>query len=121
MKIEFICQTNKGYQNINSAIFTLPSGAELTVDREKTVIDKSFKSNIGNMKMIWEDSYIWALDGRHIFTQEDGEGLKPHSDYEKVEFKCLLSGERVPATVRFEFEDEVDEDYVCDCLMYEVA
>ncbi len=119
MDIWFICKTNKDYITINTAKFKLPSGAVITVDRTETIRDRDYHGNIGNMKMVWKNAYLWALDGFNIFGDKDGYGLKLPR-FEASEFRKLVAG-TIPATVSFELECEADEDYECECLMFDVV
>lgn len=97
MTIYFTAKTNKDYVMINTAKFTLPNGDVLTIDRNST--EYSIDEN-GNLEMEWDDCYLWAINGCHIF---DGEAYIDNI----FELSELLEN----SMLEFELEDDADEDY----------
>ena len=112
MQIAFECKTNKDYMMINTAIFHLKDGGELTIDRDSTEwsID-----NDGNMEVIFKNIYFWAINDYHVFADGDGYSFYPT---EEEEVKKLLSGD---VTVTLELEDDADEDYEVEVINYYVS
>ena len=110
MRIEFNCKTNKDYVMINTAIFHLKDGGELTIDRDET--EWSINED-GTMSMLFNGIYFWALNDCDIFTDEKGYGYYP-SNENIDDVKRLLSA----AIVEFELEDDADADYEVECIDY---
>lgn len=100
MTLKFTCTTNKDYVRINTLKITKPHGAKLTVDRKYTSAD----FHDGKLYMIWDDCYLWALDGWNIFGDN---GYEICDVYSVKEFKRLIQN----AGLDFELEDDADEDY----------
>lgn len=112
MRISFRCRTNKNFVRINTAIFQLPNGTKLTVDRDTT--EYTLSAN-GVLNMYWRDCYLWALNDQNIFESEDGHGFYP-SDYAAEEFARLVIG----ATVSFDLEEDPIENDPSPEEKYEV-
>lgn len=105
MDICFTCKTNKDYVAINTLIFKLPNGTEITVDRDDTEYDIQGL----DLTMVWRNCYLWAINDCNVFGF-NGKYIK--GNYERAEFKRLI--ER--STVSFMLEEDVDEDYKVEIL-----
>ena len=106
MRISFKCKTNKDYCAINVAEFILPNGTTLTVDRTRTEWD----INGEDLNMTWYCTYLWAINGNNIFTDEayitDSSG-----------FEDLIADARV----LFLVDEDADEDYEVDVLDWTIG
>ncbi len=99
MRINFIAGTNKDYVAINTCIFTLKNGTEITVDRQET----NYTINGKELAMTWSGCYLWAINGLNVF-----DGKPPKSECQDEESIRLLQS---AVSARFELEDDADEDY----------
>jgi hypothetical protein len=118
MQMSFTCTTNKPYTMINKAVFTLDNGTRISVDRDETdfVNEISEDGTTRELTMDWDNCYLWDVNDRNIFCDEDGNGLYLY-DYALEEFKKLING----AKVEFELEDDApDEDYEVKIIGYEI-
>ena len=110
MDISFLCKTNSDKCMINTAVFTMPNGTRLTIDRTETeyLFDKD-----GFMHMTWKHCYLWAINDCYIF----GDKLA-YLDFERDVselFNC--------STLEFELEDDAFldcPDYKVECICYTI-
>lgn len=106
MRISFRCKTNRDYCAINVAEFILPSGTTLTVDRTRT----EWSIDGENLTMTWYGTYLWAINGNTIFTDEtyitDSSG-----------FEDLVADARV----LFLVEEDADDNYEVDVLDWSIG
>lgn len=99
MDIDFTCVTNKNYVMINAAVFEY-QGVEFTVDRKIT----RYSVENGNLNMCWQSCYLWSIDGVSCMAEE----ALFSSDAEKL-FRRMKF-------VRFELEDDADENYSVELI-----
>lgn len=93
MRIEFEGITNSKDVYINTATFRLPSGREVTVDRDRT---EWSVSDAGILRMEWKNCYIWdEEEARYEFPKE----------FDDAEF------------VSIEVEDDAPEGYEVEIQM----
>ena len=110
LKIDFLCETNSDKCMINTAVFTMPNGTRLTIDRTET--EYSF-GEYGHMHMTWKNCYLWAINDCCIF----GDRLA-YLDIER-DLSELLCG----STLEFELEDDAFldcPDYKVKCISYTI-
>ena len=94
MRIEFTGKTNRDYCMVNTAIFKLSDGREVTVDRDNT----RYMIKDVELEMLWIDCYIWSDD---------------EADY-KIDANLFNGAE----FIGFELEDDADADYEISCVKY---
>lgn len=91
MRLGFNVKTNESVPMINTAIFELPDGTRITIDRDETeyaseiMEDGSYKQ-----RMLWKGCYAWNSDGATYLAQSLPIGTK---------------------LVKLEPEDDADEGY----------
>ena len=88
--MDFYGNTNRDYVMINTIVFRLKTGEEVTVDRDYTGynIDED-----GNLGMTWKGCYFWDGNIAKYLTEKDE--------------KELTEAELVGVDI----EDDADEDY----------
>ena len=106
MRITFKCKTNKDYCAINVAVFVLPTGSTLTVDRTRTEWDIEGE----NLTMTWCHCYLHAIDDNAIFADEAYLG-------DSAYFEDLVAN----AKVILQVEEDADSDYEVNVLEWSIG
>jgi len=108
MIIEFKAKTNKDYCMVNTAIFHLKDGGNITIDRKETY----FSVKNGILSMDWEGCYLWEVNGEAIF---DGHYYPFIADAFSI--TNLLKGSWVELCL----EDDAEEDYIVTDVTWTVT